>query len=105
MKLLEMLNMTKGHVVRVLLCSIATMSILLTISVLNRVFMYIFTSWNLDLINTDASVPFEVVITVIAWNYILGITVVGLLWKFVGLPKITLIGRLYKEYMDSLYED
>lgn len=105
MKLTEMLNMSKSHMIRVLLCSIATMGILLTVNTLNRVFMYIFVRWNLDISSLETNVPMEVVLVVVVWNYVIGFTIAGLLWKYVGLPKTTVIGKFYKRYMDSLYED
>ena len=107
MKLLEMINMSKSHILRVIICSIITMSILLTVSVVNRVFLYVFARWNLDIVQNSigGSVPFIVVVTVIAWNYVVGFTIVGLCWKYLGMPKVTVIGKSYKRFMDIYYVD
>ena len=107
MKLLEMLNMTKSHILRIIFCSICTMCILLTVNVVNRVFLYVFIRWNLDIMqnNISSNVPVEVVYTVIVWNYIMGFVVIGLTWMYLGLPKITFIGKGYKRFMDIYYVD
>ena len=74
---------------------------------INRVFMYVFASWNLDILqnNINNNIPIEVVYTVIIWNYVIGITIACLLWKYIGLPKITVIGKSYKRFMDIYYVD
>ena len=104
-KIPELLNMTKSHILRVLFCSIATMAILITVSLVNRVFLYVFVSWNLDIIqnNISSNVPGGVVVVVVIWNYIIGVTVACLLWKYMGLPKITFIGKIFKRFMDVYY--
>ena len=103
MKLLQMLNMTKSHILRIIFCSICTMGILLTVSTVNRVFTYIFLRWNLDIAVLEASVPFSVIVTVLIWNYVVGVTVACLLWKYLGLPKITVIGKIFKRFIDIYY--
>ena len=107
MKITQMLNMTKSHILRVLLCSIVTMGILITVGIVNRVFLYVFTSWNLDIIqnNINSNVPVGVVVVVVLWNYVVGLMVVCLLWKYLGFPKITFVGKIFKRFMDVYYVD
>lgn len=106
-KITKLLNMTKSHILRVILCSIATMFILISAGIVNRVFLYVFTSWNLDIIqnNINSSVPSGVVVIIIIWNYVVGCTVACLLWKYLGFPKITLVGKIFKRFMDVYYVD
>ena len=106
-KITKLLNMSKIHILRVILCSIATMSILVTVGILNRVFMYIFTRWNLDIIqnNISSNIPVEYILMVLIWNYIGGFAVAGLIWKYLGFPKVTMIGKYYKRFMDVYYVD
>jgi len=104
-KLRDLLNITKSHILRLLFCSICTGLILWTVGSINRVFMYVFARWNLDIVENsiDSSVPVEIVFTVVIWNYVLGFMVIGLCWKYLGMPKITLIGKSYKRFMDIYY--
>lgn len=106
-KIPKILRMTRCHILRVILCSVATMSILVTIGILNRVFIYIFTRWNLDIIqnNINSNIPVEYILMVLIWNYIVGFAVAGLLWKYLGFPKVTMIGKYYKRFMDVYYVD
>ncbi|GAG92703.1 unnamed protein product [marine sediment metagenome] len=101
-RITQILNMTKSHILRVILCSIATMSILITVGVVNRVFYYIFARWQLDIIqnNISSSVPVEYIFTVFIWNYVIGIVIILLIWKYIGMPKITMIGKYYKRFID-----
>ena len=105
MKITKMLNMTKSHILRIVFCSIITMSILVTVGILNRVYMYVFTSWRLDIVqnNLDGYIPFEYILIVLIWNYIIGITVICLSWKYLGFPRVTFIGKCYKRFMDIYY--
>lgn len=107
MKITKLLNMTRFHILRVILCSIATMSILITVGILNRVFVYVFARWSLDIIqnNLDSSVPVVYILIIFIWNYIVGIAIACLLWKYFGFPKITVIGKIYKRFMDVYYVD
>ena len=107
MKITKLLKMTRSHILRVILCSISTMAILVTIGLVNRVFVYIFTRWNLDIIqnNLTGSVPIEYILIILIWNYVVGFVVVGLLWKYLGFPKITMIGKIFKRFMDVYYVD
>ena len=107
MKITQLLNMTKIHILRVILCSIATMSILITVGLINRVYLYIFTRWNLDIIqnNISGSIPVEYILIILLWNYIVGFAVAGLLWKYFGIPKITFFGKVYRRFMDIYYVD
>ena len=105
MKITKMLNMTKSHILRVVFCSIVTMSMLITVGIVNRVYIYVFTSWRLDIIQNNLSgrIPFEYILIVLIWNYIIGLVVICLSWKYLGFPKITFIGKYYKRFMDVYY--
>ena len=105
MKITNLLNMSKTHILRIILCSIATMSILIIVGMVNRVYMYIFASWSIDIIENNLSgrLPVEYIIIILIWNYIIGIVVICLSWKFIGFPKTTFIGKYYKHFMDVYY--
>ena len=104
-KIRDLLNISKSHILRLIFCSIATGLILWTVGTINRVFMYVFARWNLDIVQNSigGSVPFIVVVTVIVWNYVVGFTVMGFSWKYIGFPKVTVIGKTYKRFMDIYY--
>ena len=106
-KLRDMINITKSHILRLVFCSIVTGVILWAVGVINRVFMYVFIRCDLDLMqnNINSNVPIEVILTVLIWNYILGFVVIGLCWKYLGMPRVTLVGKLYKRYMDMYYDE
>lgn len=104
-KIRKLIKKNKFRIIRFIFCIISTMGILFTITVLNRVFTYIFVRWNSDMVSIDASVPFSVVITVFVWNYVVGMVIAGLLWKYIGLPRVSVIGKLYKSYMDMYHEE
>ena len=105
MKITKLLKMTRSHILRVILCSIATMSILIIVGILNRVFMYIFASWSIDIIENNLSgrLPVEYILIILIWNYVIGVVVIGLLWKHLGVPRVTFIGKCYKRFMDIYY--
>lgn len=107
MKITKLLKMTKSHILRVILCSIATAAILITVGLVNRVYMYIFVRWNLDIIqnNISSSVPVEYILIILIWNYIVGFVIAGLFWKYLGIPKITFISKYYKRFMDMYNVD
>ena len=107
MKITKLLKMTRSHILRVVLCSIATMSILIIVGILNRVYMYIFASWSIDIIKNNLSgrLPVEYILIILIWNYVIGIVVIGLLWKYLGIPKTTFLGKCYKRFMDIYYID
>jgi len=106
-KIPKLLRMTKTHILRVILCSISTMAILVTVGLVNRVFVYIFVRWNLDIIqnNLESSIPAVYILIILIWNYVIGITVICLLWKYLVFPKITFIGKCYKRFMDVYHVD
>ncbi|GAG79767.1 unnamed protein product [marine sediment metagenome] len=97
MKITKMLNMTRSHILRVIFCSIVTMGVLVTVGIVNRVYMYVFASWQIDIIenNLSSSLPIGYIIIVLIWNYIIGIVVICLSWKYLGFPKVTMIGKYY----------
>ena len=101
-KIPKLLNMTRSHILRVLLCSISTMAILITVGLVNRVYVYVFVRWNLDIVqnNIESSVPVEYMLIILIWNYIIGFVIACLMWLYLGLPKITFIGKYYKRFMD-----
>ena len=105
MKITKLLNMTRSQILRIIICSIFTMGILITVGIVNRVYMYVFASWSIDIAanNLNSSLPFEYIIIVLIWNYVIGITVICLSWKYLGFPKVTIIGKVYKRYMDTYY--
>ena len=102
MKITKMLNMSKSHILRVIFCSIITMGVLVTVGIVNRVYMYVFASWSLDIAanNLSGRLPVEYIIIVLIWNYIIGITVIILSWKYLGFPKVTIVGKYYKRFID-----
>ena len=102
MKITNLLNMSKTHILRIIICSIVTACILVTVGIFNRVFMYIFIRWNLDIAqsNLETSVPIEYILIVLIWNYVVGFAVAGLCWKYLGFPRVTTIGKYYKRFMD-----
>ena len=104
-KIRDMIDISKSHILRLVFCSIATGVILWAVGAINRVFMYVFARWNLDIVQNSisGSVPVEVVFAVIGWNYMVGFVVIGLSWMFLGLPKITIVGKSYKRFMDIYY--
>ena len=106
MKLTEMLNISKCHILRVIFCSIVTASVLVTVGIVNRFFLYIVIRWNLDIMESNiggGGVPVEYVLVVLVWSYVVGFVVVGLSWKYLGFPRVTLIGKYYKLFMDMYY--
>ena len=105
MKITNLLNMSKTQILRIIICSIATMSILIIVGMVNRVYMYIFASLSIDIIENNLSgrLPVEYIIIILIWNYVIGVVVIGLLWKYLGLPKTTFIGKYYKRFMDVYY--
>jgi len=107
MKITKMLNMTRSQILRIVFCSIITMGVLVTVGIVNRVYMYVFASWSIDIAanNLNSSLPMEYIIIVLIWNYVIGIVVICLLWKYIGFPKITTIGKIYKRFMDIYYID
>jgi len=107
MKITELLNMTKTQILRIILCSISTMAILITVGLVNRVYVYIFTRWNLDIIqnNLNSSIPVEYILIILIWNYVVGFVIAGLCWRYLGFPRITFIGKCYKRFMDIYYVD
>lgn len=104
-KLRDLINISKSHILRLIFVSIATGVILWAVGSINRVFMYVFARWNLDIMQNsiDSSIPVEIVFVVIIWNYVVGFMVIGLAWKYLGLPKITIVGKSYKRFMDVYY--
>ena len=102
MKITKLLKMTRSHILRVILCSIATMSILIIVGILNRVYLYVFVSWQIDIIqyNIDSNIPFEYILIILIWNYVIGVVIIGLLWKFIGIPRVTFLGKYYKHFID-----
>ena len=107
MKITKLLNMTRSHILRVVLCSISTMGILVTIGLVNRVYVYIFTRWKLDIIQYDleSNIPVEYILIILIWNYVVGFAVAGLMWRYLGFPKITMVGKIFKRFMDVYYVD
>jgi len=102
MKITKMLNMNRSHILRVIFCSIVTMGVLVTVGIVNRVYMYVFASWSIDIAasNLSGRLPFEYIIIVLIWNYVIGITVICLSWKYLGLPRVTVLGKYYKRCID-----
>ena len=105
MKITKMLNMTRSQILRVVFCSIFTMGVLVTVGIVNRVYMYVFASWSIDIAasNLSGSLPVGYIIIVLIWNYIIGIVVICLLWKYLGFPRVTIFGKYYKRFMDVYY--
>ena len=105
MNITKLLNMTKSHILRVLLCSTLTALILMVVGIVNQFFLYIFISWRIEILqsNINASLPVEYMLVVMIWNYIIGVVVIGLLWKYIGMPKITFIGKAIKSFIDIYY--
>lgn len=93
--------------VRVALCIIVAAFILFTVGIVNNVFKYVFARWSLDIIQNDldTGIPFIYKIIVLIWNYVVGFVIIGLVWKYFAIPRVTVFGKLYKRYMDMYYED
>jgi len=106
-RLTKFLNMTRSQILRIVFCSIVTMSVLITVGIVNRVYMYVFASWSIDIVenNLTGRLPVEYILIILIWNYIIGIVVICLSWKFIGFPKVTFIGKCYKRFMDIYYVD
>ena len=97
------MKITKHHIARIgriIISIIAATYILITIGIVNRVFTYIFVKWNIDIVqnNIDSSIPVEFILMLMIWNYVVGFTVIALIWKYIGLPEETVIGKLYNGY-------
>ena len=108
MKLVKYLKKNKAGVARVFRLMISVFLaayILIVVGILNRVFMYIFARWNLDIIQNSlgSSLPHEYIVMLLIWNYIVGFAVIGLIWKYFGIPRVTFIGKCYKRFMDIYY--
>ena len=108
MKLFKYLKKNKAGVVRVFRLMISVLMaayILIVVGILNRVFMYIFARWNLDIIQNslNSSLPGEYIVMLLIWNYIVGFAVIGLVWYYFGIPRVTFIGKCYKRFMDIYY--
>jgi len=108
MKLVKYLKKNKAGVARVFRLMISVFLaayILIVVGILNRVFMYIFARWNLDIIQNslNSSLPGEYIVMLLIWNYIIGFAVIGLVWKYFGIPRVTFIGKCYKRFMDIYY--
>lgn len=88
--------------IRVALCIIMAAFILFAVGIVNNVFKYIFVRWNLDIIQNDLdmSIPLIYQVIVLVWNYIVGFIMIGLIWKYFAIPKITFLGKLYKRFTD-----
>jgi len=83
------------------------MAILVTVGLVNRVYVYIFIRWNLDIMqnNIDSSIPVEYILIILIWNYVVGFVIIGFCWMYLGIPRITLLGKIFKRFMDVYYVD
>ena len=92
---------------RVFVCVVIAACILFTVGIVNNVFKYVFVRWSLDIIQNDlrGGIPLVYQIIVLVWNYVIGFVLIGLVWKYFAIPRVTVIGKVYKRYMDSYYED
>ncbi len=92
---------------RVACCIVAAAFILFTVGIVNNVFKYVFARWSLDIIQNDldTGIPMVYKIIVLIWNYVVGFVVIGLIWKYFALPRVSVFGKLYKRYTDMYYED
>jgi len=52
-----------------------------------------------------SSIPVEYILIILIWNYVVGFVVAGLCWKYLGFPRITFIGKIFKRFMDVYYVD
>lgn len=89
--------------IRVALCIIIAAFILFTVGIVNNVFKYVFVRWNLDIIQNDLdmSIPLIYQVIVLVWNYVVGFVIIGLIWKYFAIPRVTFIGKGYKQFMDT----
>ena len=92
---------------RVFVCVLFTAFILFTVGIVNNVFKYVFVRWSLDIIQNDldTNIPLIYQIVVLSWNYVVGFFIIGIVWKFFAIPRVTVIGKVYKHFMDVYYED
>lgn len=92
---------------RVFLCVLIAASILFSVGIVNNVFKYVFARWSLDIMenNLDKSIPFIYQVIVFVWNYVVGFVLIGLVWRFFAIPRVTVIGKVYKRFMDIYYVD
>jgi len=89
--------------VRVALCIIIAAFILFTVGIVNNVFKYVFVRWNLDIIQNDleTGIPIVYQVIVLVWNYIVGFIIIGLIWRYFAIPKVTTVGKVFKRFMDT----
>lgn len=88
--------------VRVASCIIMAAFILFTVGIVNNVFKYVFVRWNLDIIqnNLETGIPLIYQVIVLVWNYVVGFVMIALIWRYLAIPKITVIGKIYKRFID-----
>lgn len=92
---------------RVFVCVVIAACILFTVGIVNNVFKYVFIRWSLDIIQNDLhnGIPFIYQIIVLIWNYVVGFFLIGLIWKYFAIPKVSVIGKVYNRFMDMYYDD
>ena len=92
---------------RVFVCVVVAACILFTVGIVNNVFKYVFVRWSLDIIQNDLSsgIPLIFQVIVLIWNYVVGFVIIGLVWKYFAIPRVTVIGKGYKRFMDVYYVD
>ena len=87
---------------RVFLCVVFAAYILFTVGIVNNVFKYVFARWSLDIIQNDLSdgIPFIYQVMVLIWNYVVGLFIIGIIWRYFAIPRVTVIGKVYKRFMN-----
>jgi len=92
---------------RVFICVIIAAFILFSVGIVNNVFKYVFVRWNLDVIQYDlkGGIPLIYQLIILIWNYIVGFFIIGIVWRFFAIPRVTVIGKVYKRFMNIYYVD
>jgi uncharacterized BrkB/YihY/UPF0761 family membrane protein len=106
----EKMKITRAKIlrtIRVAVCIIIAAFILFTVGIVNNVFKYVFVRWNLDILqnNLESGIPLIYQVIVLIWNYIVGFVMIGLIWRYLAIPKVTVIGKVYKRFRDTYYLD